>query len=166
MFCENDADDPLKKQAIEIFNQALAAQNAQDYVEAIRLYKKSIDVCPTAEAYTFLGWAYSFLGSYEEAIAECIAAISMDADFGNPYNDIGSYLAANGNFYDCVRWFEQAMRAKRYTDRARPHFNLACVYEKRRKLLEAARHYGLAVEQQPENESALQALRKVQAKLN
>lgn len=153
------------REAVELFRRAYEAQMAEDYPTAIRLYKASIDIYPTAEAYTFLGWAHSFQGDYDLAIAECLAAIAVDADFGNPYNDIGSYLIAKGNYYDCVRWFKLAMRAPRYEARAFPHFNLAVVYEKRGKLLEAARHYGLAVKEQPDYAQAYRALRNLQEKL-
>src|SRR2546430_7197875 len=53
------------------------------------LYQQSIDVHPTAEAHTFLGWTLSFQGRLEEATRECLKAIEVDPDFGNPYNDIG-----------------------------------------------------------------------------
>src|SRR5256886_15742287 len=58
---------------------------------AIERYQQSIALPPTAEAHTFLGWTYSFQGRLEDAIAQCKEAIAVDADFGNPYNDIGSY---------------------------------------------------------------------------
>lgn len=163
---ESNITNPAKRRAVELFNQAYEAQNEKNYDEAIRLYKKSVEVFPTAEAYTFLGWAYSFKGEYDLAIAECLAAIAVDAGFGNPYNDIGSYLIAKGNYYDCVRWFKLAMQAVRYEARAYPHFNLATVYEKRGKLIEAAAHYGFALDEQPNYMQAYKALRKVQEKLN
>lgn len=166
MFFEQIIENPAKREAVALFNEAYETQTAGDYAEAIRLYKLSIDVFPTAEAYTFLGWVYSFQGDYDLAIAECLAAISVDADFGNPYNDIGSYLIAKGNFYDCVRWFKLAMQATRYEARAYPHFNLAFVYEKRGKYLEAARHYGLALDEQPNYMQAYKALRELQKRLN
>lgn len=166
MFFEQEITNPVKRRAVEFFNRAFQAQQAADYDEAIRLYKKSIEVFPTAEAYTFLGWTYSFQGDYDRAIAECLAAIAVDANFGNPYNDIGSYLIAKGNFYDCVRWFKLAIKAVRYEARAYPHFNLAFVYEKRGKFLEAAKHYGLALEEQSNYLQAYKALRKLQGRLN
>ena len=46
--------------------------------EAILLYTRSIAVCPTAEAHTFLGWAYSFKNRLDDAIDECKKAISVD----------------------------------------------------------------------------------------
>ena len=166
MFFEQDIKNPAKREAVALFNEAYDAQMAKDYKAAIRLYKKSIEIFPTAEAYTFLGWTYSFEGNYDLAIAECLAAIAVDASFGNPYNDIGSYLIAKGNYYDCVRWFKLAIEAVRYEARAFPHFNLAHVYEKRGKLLEAAKHYGLALKEQPDYTQAYNALRKLQEKLN
>jgi tetratricopeptide (TPR) repeat protein len=166
MLFREEITNPVEREAVALFNEAYEAQAAGDYDDAIRLYKKSIDLFPTAEAYTFLGWAYSFQGEYDLAITECLAAISVDAAFGNPYNDIGSYLIAKGNFYDCVRWFKLAMAAPRYEARAYPHFNLACVYERRGKLLEAVKHYGLALDEQPNYIQAYKALRKLQKKLN
>jgi tetratricopeptide (TPR) repeat protein len=166
MFSEQDLKNPFKREAVALFNEAYEAQMAGDYDEAIKLYKESIKIFPTAEAYTFLGWAYSFQGQYDLAIAECLAAIAVDAAFGNPYNDIGSYLIAKGNYYDCVRWFKLAMQAARYEARAYPHFNLAHVYEKRGRFLEAAKHYGLALQLQPNYEQAYKALRRLQEKLN
>jgi tetratricopeptide (TPR) repeat protein len=140
MFPESEITNPAKRQAVGLFNQAYAAQIAKDFDAAIKLYKKSIEIFPTAEAYTFLGWTYSFQGEYDLAIAECLAAIAVDSTFGNPYNDIGSYLIAKGNYYDCVRWFKMAIKAIRYEARAYPHYNLAFVYEKRGQLLKAAKH--------------------------
>ena len=166
VFIENNAGNLEKAQAISLFYEAYEAQMSGDYNEAIRLYKRSIEVFPTAEAYTFLGWTYSFRGDYDLAIAECLAAIAVDASFGNPYNDIGSYLIAKGNYYDCERWFKLAIQAVRYEARAFPHFNLARVYEKRGRLLEAAKHYGLALKEQPGYVEAYKSLRKLQEKLN
>ena len=118
------------------------------------------------EAHTFLGWVYSFDGRYDEAIDECLNAIRVDSSFGNPYNDIGSYLVAQGDLWTCVRWFRRALAAPRYESYAFPHFNLARVYEQRRRPLDAARHYGLALEEQPAFAQAAKALRRVQALLN
>jgi tetratricopeptide (TPR) repeat protein len=166
MFSELEIKSPAMREAVAVFNEAYEAQMAEDYDAAIRLYKQSIEIFPTAEAYTFLGWTYSFQGEYDLAIAECLAAISVDANFGNPYNDIGSYLIAKGNFYDCVRWFKLAIDAPRYEARAYPHFNLARVYEKRGRLLEAVKHYGLALDEQPNYLQAYKALRELQKRLN
>ena len=166
MFDESELTGEAKREAVELFRRAYLAQQAEDYGEAIELYRRSLSVYPTAEAHTFLGWVYSFQGRYDEAIDECLAAIRVDPDFGNPYNDIGSYLLARGDRHNCVRWFRRAILAPRYEARAFPHFNLGRVYEGRGRLLEAARHYGLALAEQPDFAQATQALRRLQARLN
>ena len=98
---------------------------AGQYRQAIDSYTRSIDAFPTAEAYTFRGWTYSFLGDYDRAIAECLQAIAVDPDFGNPYNDIGAYLISQEKWDEAIVWFEKAIVAKRYEARCYPHFNLA-----------------------------------------
>jgi tetratricopeptide (TPR) repeat protein len=163
---EDDESPAAKWEAKELFHEAYQAQLAQNYEGAIKLYKRSIQTYPTAEAHTFLGWVYSFQDRYDEAIQECLEAIRVDETFGNPYNDIGSYLLAKGDAYSCVRWFRRALLAPRYESYAFPHFNLGRVYEMRRKYLDAARHYGLALEEQPGFAQAALALRRMQAKLN
>lgn len=163
---EEDVTAALRYEAKQLFHQAYEAQLAQNYEEAIELYKRSIETYPTAEAHTFLGWVYSFQDRYDEAIAECLAAIRVDETLGNPYNDIGSYLLAKGDSYGCVRWFRRALFAPRYESYAFPHFNLGRVFEMRRKYLDAARHYTLALEQQPGFSEAAKALRRIQAFLN
>ena len=162
----DDFPTGLKREAIELFRRAYEAQQAEDYEEAAELYKRSIAVYPTAEAHTFLGWVYSFQERYDEAIEECLEAIRVDSTFGNPYNDIGSYLVAKGDLYSCVKWFKRALQAPRYESYAFPHMNLGRVYEQRGRLLEAARHYGLAIEQEPRYAQATLALRRLQSKLN
>src|SRR5436853_7072474 len=165
MFYDESPNGP-RHEAIELFRRAYEAQVAAEYEEAIELYKRSIAAYPTAEAHTFLGWVYSFQNRYDEAIEECLEAIQVDETLGNPYNDIGSYLLAKGDAYGCVRWFKRALLAPRYESYAFPHFNLGRVYETRRKFLEAARHYGLALEQKPDFTEAAVALRRMQARLN
>jgi tetratricopeptide (TPR) repeat protein len=162
---DDEAAD-VRLAANQLFHEAYEAQLARDFERAIELYKRSIETYPTAEAHTFLGWVYSFEQRYDEAIAECLEAIRVDETFGNPYNDIGSYLLAKGDNYGSVRWFKRALLAPRYESYAFPHFNLGRVYEARRMFLEATRHYGLALEEKPDFQEAGTALRRMQARVN
>lgn len=163
---DDDISAAARYEAKQLFHEAYQAQLANNYEEAIELYKRSIETYPTAEAHTFLGWVYSFQNRYDDAIAECLEAIRVDETLGNPYNDIGSYLLAKGDSYGCVRWFKRALFAPRYESYAFPHFNLGRVFEMRRKYLDAARHYTLALEQQPGFSEAAKALRRIQGLLN
>jgi tetratricopeptide (TPR) repeat protein len=79
------------------------------YEEAIKRFEESIELHPTPEAHTFLGWSMSYLGRLEEAIEECQKAIALDPDYGNPYNDIGVYLIDLGRPDEAIGWLEQAL---------------------------------------------------------
>jgi len=162
----DDQSPVAKLEAKKLFHQAYQAQLENNYEEAIELYRRSMETVPTAEAHTFVGWVYIFQDRYDDAIAECLEAIRVDEAFGNPYNDIGSYLLAKGDRYGCVRWFKRALLAPRYESYAFPHFNLARVYEMRQRDLDATKHYGLALAENPGFTQAAIALRKLQAKLN
>lgn len=89
--------DALLELAKELWAKAYEQQMQGDLELAVQLYKRSIEMHPTAEAYTFLGWTYHFQGKIDEAIAECKKAIALDPSFGNPYNDIGAYLIEQGS---------------------------------------------------------------------
>ena len=51
-------EDPRHEMALELFQQAYILQMQGDLETAADLYKRSIELFPTAEAYTFLGWTY------------------------------------------------------------------------------------------------------------
>jgi Tfp pilus assembly protein PilF len=116
------------KRALSLWHEGYLAQAEGDLERAVELYTRSIAVQPTAEAYTFRGWAYNFMGRAEDAIAECHKAIAVDPDFGNPYNDIGAYLMARGELDPAIEWLEKAKRAPRYEARHFPYMNLCRLY--------------------------------------
>src|SRR3990172_12609453 len=109
-------DDPIRsrQQADLLFQRAYAQQVAGKLADAIILYKDSIEVYPTAEAHTFLGWTYSFLGRYDDAIEECKRAIEVDPAFGNPYNDIGAYLIEMDQPREAIEWLEKGTLRPRH----------------------------------------------------
>jgi Tfp pilus assembly protein PilF len=157
--------DRLEK-ATELWQQAYHSQQQGDLGAAMRLYQESIQTHPTAEAHTFLGWVYSFLSRYEQAIDECKHAIAIDPDFGNPYNDIGSYLTKLGKLDEAIPWLEQALAARRYEPRHFPHVNLGRIYLAKGDLLQAAREFGRALEIEPRHLFTRRALAALSAQLN
>ncbi|GIW42206.1 MAG: hypothetical protein KatS3mg076_2783 [Candidatus Binatia bacterium] len=152
-----------KTRAIALLEQAYRAQMEGQLDDAIRLYKASIAYHPTAEAHTFLGWTYSFQDRIEEAIEECKKAIEIDPDFGNPYNDIGSYLIRLGKLDEAIPWLERAIEAPRYEPRHYPHCNLGRIYFAKGMLQRAIEEFekALAIEPNyPFARAALEALRR------
>ena len=100
-------DEELKLRATSLWQEGYRAHMDGDLERAVELYTRSIELSPTAEAYTFRGWAYGHMGRPDDALAECHKAIEVDPDFGNPYNDIGAYLMAKGRLDDAVGWLEK-----------------------------------------------------------
>ena len=126
---ESDSKQQKAEEAELWWKHAYDAQMRGELDVAIGLYTKSIEIEPTAEAYTFRGWVKSFQGHLDEAIADCHRAIEVDPEFGNPYNDIGAYLMQQGDMRGAVPWLERALKAKRYECYFYPHFNLGRIYE-------------------------------------
>lgn len=152
--------------AARLFHEAFAAQMQGDLDAAVRLYRESIALFPTAEAHTFLGWTYSFQGLLDDAIGECLKAIEVDPAFGNPYNDIGAYLIEEGHVEEAIPWLEKATHAPRYESRCFPYFNLGRVHEARRHYAKALDCYKHALREQPAYPAARCALRRLQSMMN
>jgi len=154
-----------QEQAVELIRQAMEHQMAQEFYQAIRLYKKSIEVFPTADAHTYLGWAYSFKGRLNEAIAQCEIAIELDPEFGNPYNDIGVYLMQQQKLDDAIPWLERAKNAKRYEPRHFPYINLGRVYLSKGMIQQAIREFSGALEIHPTDTELAELVQELQSKL-
>ncbi|HEV8132126.1 MAG TPA: tetratricopeptide repeat protein [Acidobacteriota bacterium] len=152
--------------AQELFQRAYQHQMQGELDLAEQLYKESIQIVPTAEAYTFLGWTYSFQGKLDEAIGECRKAILIDPDFGNPYNDIGAYLIQQGKLDEAIPWLEKALRSRRYEAYHYPHFNLGRVYVAKEMFKQAMHHFQEALRLQPDYTLAEEAIRQLKRRLN
>ena len=147
--------------ALELFQQAYRAQTQGLLDLAVTLYKQSIALFPTAEAYTFLGWTYHFQGKTKEAIEECKNAILIDPTFGNPYNDIGAYLIELGELDEAVGWLERAIASKRYESYHYPWYNLGRVYAARDLFNKARQCFEKALAIEPTYRLASEALANI-----
>lgn len=152
--------------AMKFFQMAYRSQMEGRLEEAVYYYKKSLLIENTAEGHTFLGWAYSFMGKYEEAIRECERAIEADPEFGNPYNDIGSYLIHLNRLDEAVPWLEQAKLAGRYETPEYAYCNLGKIYELKGLWPLAILEYESALRINPEYAPAATLLKGLKARLN
>jgi Tfp pilus assembly protein PilF len=160
-------DDELhKRRALALWDEGYRRHMRGDLEEAVRLYSESIRVYPTAEAYTFRGWAYSFLGRIDDAIGECRRAIEVDPDFGNPYNDIGSYLIAKGEPDAAIEWLEKAKAAPRYEPRHFPFMNLGRLYASQGMMRQAITEFEGALRIEPDERNCAEMLRQLRLMLN
>jgi len=158
--------DPDPDEAYRFFREGYDKQIAGAIDEAIDLYQKSLEIMPTAEAHTFLGWAYSYANRYDAAIEECKKAIEIDPDYGNPYNDIGSYLIEKGEMNDAIPWLERAIEAKRYESYCYPHYNLGRIWEHKGYFMRALECYETALKDNPEYSLAQRGMTRMRGMFN
>jgi Tfp pilus assembly protein PilF len=156
----------VQENALELWREGTARLLAGDLAEAIDLFTRSLEICPSAEAYTFRGWAYSFTGKLDQAIEECRKAIATDPTFGNPYNDIGCYLMEQGRLDDARDWFERAKKAPRYEPRHFPYLNLGRLYAARGDVAEAMAEFQGALAENPGDPMALRYLETLKYRVN
>lgn len=125
---------------------------------AVATLDESLKVCPTAEGFTYRGWAASLLGEYNKAISYCHKAIRVDEQFGNPYNDIGVYLLRMGRLEEALTWLEKAKGAPRYEPRHFPYLNAGHIYLLLGEQNKALQEYVTALEIDPDNTVAKEAI--------
>ena len=157
------SDDGKLARATRLWQEGCRGLSDGDLKKAIDLYARSIETCPTAEGYTFRGWAMSFEGHLDEAISECIKAIEVDPSFGNPYNDIGCYLMQQGDLDEAVLWLQRAKQATRYESPHFPCLNLGRIYIIREMYSAALKEFEQARKlhaDDPMAEAAVRALKK------
>ena len=141
--------DPFED-AADLWRQGTAKLLAGDLEEAVHLFTRSLELKPTAEAYTFRGRK----------------AIATDPTFGNPYNDIGCYLMEQGKNADAVAWFEKAKRAPRYEPRHFPYLNLGRLHASRGEVAEALAEFEAALVLNPGDEVAVRFLEVLRLQVN
>ena len=159
-------DFEAKYLANQHFNRAYEHQRARRLGYAIQEYRYSIALYPTAKAHTFLGWALSVMGRYEEAIDECHYAIALDPDFGTPYHDVGSYLIELGHWEQAQLWLELALNAPRNERRHHAHYHLGRVHEHFGRYFDALASYRAALALDASYKNAADALQALIMKMN
>jgi tetratricopeptide (TPR) repeat protein len=159
-------DDIARQQAMVLFERAYKKQIRGELGDALVLYKRSLSVFPTAEAHTFLGWVYSILNRYDEAIDCCKEAIEVDPTYGNPYNDIGAYLIELESWEEAIPWLEKATTASRYEVPQFPHLNLGRVHEHLGRFQSALECYDQALGLDPFYRAAIWAKYNLLGRMN
>lgn len=162
------SDDPLVRRQLEIlaedaFRRGFRLQIQADFRGAEQAYRDSIALHATPEAHTFLGWTFSLLGRFEEAIVECREALALDPSFGNAYGDIGSYLLRLGRPEEAIPWLRRAREVARADSPQDPLCTLGRALEMVGRLEEARDAYLEALQVEPGYPPAEEGLRRLGA---
>lgn len=134
--------------------------------EAIELYQASIRLQPTAEAHNSLALSLSTLGKYEEAVEECLNAISINDSYWQAYNDLGSNLFKLDRIAEAIIWYEKAVKLMPEELSFTVYFNIGQAYETRNSWMEAMNYYLESLENNPKYEPSQDAVIRMSAFLN
>src|SRR5215831_1304465 len=134
--------------AWEVLQDAYQAQMEGDYERAVELYQSSLDLHPTAEAHTFLGWTYHYQGRIQDAISQCKRAIEL------------------GQVDEAIPWLKEAIGARRYEPRHFPHYNLGRAYLAKEMYGQAIRCFQDSLQIEPRYSLAKQALESLRRLVN
>lgn len=157
-FCE--------RRSLELMSEGLKHASKNMYDLAANRFKASLRLQKSAEAYTYWAWMESMKQNFSVAIHLCREAIQLDPDYGNPYNDIGSYHVAIGKWDEALEWFERAKKAKNYTCRHYPYLNAARLYKEKGDYWRAISEYKSAQKIAPEDQSIRAEIRDLESKLS
>lgn len=158
--------ESARLEAERLREQGYQHQMDGELADAILHYKASIEAFPTAETYTLLGWVYSMIDLYDEAVEMCKQAIELDPGLGNPYNDIGAYLIEQNRWEDAIPWLEEATAAPRYATPEYAYTNLGRVFEQLGEYYQALFYYNRALALAPRYLPAEWARNALLGKLN
>lgn len=153
-------------EAYELIKKGYQYQRRGRISAAIRTYRKSLKILPTAEAHTFLGWAFSLQGRYDKAIEECYRAIDLDEEYGNPYNDLGYYFTIYKKYDEALEWLAKAINAPRYEERHLAYYNLGKIYELKGDWFKAVGYYYQSFQINPSFIEGSDATLRLQGVLN
>lgn len=160
------AHDDTFARAVRLLRRAAEYESAGEIEAAVELYRTSLEIAPSAETHTLLARTFASCEQFHEAVAECHQAIKLDPEFGDAWNDVGTYLVELGRVEESIRYFERAIRAGRCEARHDPHFNLGRVYERLGRWYEAVDEYDQAAELLPAHPDAFLARTSLLARLN
>jgi Tfp pilus assembly protein PilF len=108
----------------------------------------------------------NYRGNTQLAIELCKQAIEIDPDFGNPYNDIGSYLISLGRQDEAIPWLEKAKLTKRYEPRHFPHINLGNIYLSKNMQVGALKEFEAALKINPSDDSLVALVARLRGTIN
>ena len=158
-------DEHRRQRSRDCLEQGHALVARGDHGAALEAFERSHGWRPTADALTYQGWMHSLLGDVERAEEFCLQAIEVDPEFGNPYNDIGTFCLRRRDVESAIRWFEKAKNAPRYEPRHFPYINLGRLYLSLGMPEKALAEFEGALQHDPDNAEVHQAVLQIRREM-
>lgn len=141
-----------EKKYEKLIHQGHEYINQKEYNQAMGIFEKARNYLETAEVLGLIAWTYGLKDEKEKAKSFCLKAINKDPNYGPPYNDLGSYLLAEGEIEESIKWFELAKKALNYQNREYPYINCGRAYMAKREISKALDEFGMALTLAPQHE--------------
>lgn len=138
----------------------------KDFERALAHFNKALNYVETAEVLTLIGWTYSLMEDLEQAKSYCLRAIQTDADYGPPYNDLGSYLLNEGQIEESLKWFDMAKKSVNYQNREYPYINAGRAWMLKKNLTRALDEFSKALSIAPFNEELHSTVEKLKKSIH
>ena len=137
----------------------------KQYAQAMDYFSKAHALKETAEVLNLLGWTNFLTGKLPLAKEFCLKAIQKDPDYGPPYNDLGSYMIAEGQYAESLKWFALAKNAPLYQNREFAYINAGRAYVAMKDFERALKEFDMAQTLSPANQEIKETITKLKATL-
>ena len=145
----------------QLLHQGHEAIYNKKYSVALDCFTKALNYKETAEIINLIGWTHSLMGQTDKAKQYCLKAIEKDPSYGPPYNDLGTYLMAEGQLEEALKWFTLAKKSINYQNREYPYINAGRVYMTQRDFEKALEEFSVALTLAPHHEELHQTVEKI-----
>jgi len=161
---KNKPNEGNSNESPEWFIKGQQALSTGSHDEAIQCFIKSVELDPSfANAYYFLGKAYSMKGMLDNAVNAYKKAIALAPKTGITYAALGGIYVKKGMLDEAKEMCDKAIAID--NSNAVAHFNIGYIYNKRGNNSLAAKHLyraGVLYLQRKEKKSALEAYKYLQ----
>ena len=155
------------ERALELWREGTDRLLSGDLEDAIALFTRSLETEPTAEAYTFRGWAYSFAGRLRRGDRRVPEG---HRDRPGLRQSVQRHRllprGAGPARTTAIGWFEKAKKAPRYEPRHFPYLNLGRLRAARGEVAEALLEFEGALAESPGDPIALRFLEELRYRVN
>jgi tetratricopeptide (TPR) repeat protein len=155
-----------RAQARELLERGREHQREGCLDSAVDCYRRSIAIAATSLAHTLLGSVLAHSGRIDEAIEECHAAIRLDPECGNAWQDLGAYHMEKGDSQRGASYLRRALAMPRLERHPYAHVNLGRVYVKQGLCMRALDEFRAALALEPRDVCAKKAIREITRNFN
>ncbi len=154
---EKEQEMSRKKTALDHFDRATLYYYRANYELAFNEIEKAIDIDKTAEYLNLKGLILAELGRYDDSKNAYLAALKLEPEYSELHNNLGLLYLKMKKLDDAVLSFEESV--KKNLNNALAYVNLGKALIELEKFDEAISAYNRALEIDPGNQEAREAVR-------